>query len=110
MQGRERRRRRSAYVPCAAALALSLAVVWLPSGGAGAPPARIGVVVDGAQRFQRIDGFGVNANPAGWSSTERRVVLDTLTEGLGARIWRVIVENADWEATNDNDDPRSFDW
>jgi O-glycosyl hydrolase len=33
-----------------------------------------------------------------------------LTDQLNATIWRVIIENADWEAINDDPDPSSFNW
>jgi O-glycosyl hydrolase len=68
------------------------------------------LTVDGARRFQRIDGLGVNANPRSWKGGELRPALDTLVDQLGASAWRVIVENADWEARNDDANPNTFDW
>src|SRR5262245_34081570 len=44
---------------------------------------------DGSVRFQRMDGFGVNANPDNWRGGELRPALDTLADTLNARIWRV---------------------
>jgi len=66
-------------------------------------------------RFQTLDGFGVNINSANWhlasdTNGELRPALDMLVDQLGANIFRVIIDNADWEATNDNADPYSFNW
>jgi O-glycosyl hydrolase len=72
--------------------------------------AAITISVDGAQRFQTIDGFGVNANVASWNNGELRPALDLLVDQLGATIWRVVIDNADWESTNDNSDPNTFNW
>jgi O-glycosyl hydrolase len=66
--------------------------------------------LDGATRFQTIDGFGVNANPRTWEGGALRPALDMLTDELDATIWRVIIENADWETTNDDPDPSTFNW
>ncbi len=68
----------------------------------------IQVRVDGSQKFQRIDGFGVNANSASWNSGELQPAIDLLIDEGGATLWRVVVEMADWELVNDDDDPESF--
>jgi O-glycosyl hydrolase len=70
----------------------------------------LGVIVDGTQRFQRIDGFGVNANPASWNDGQLKPALDLLVDDFAMTIWRVIVEKADWEKINDNNDPQVFNW
>src|SRR6266511_1726295 len=57
-----------------------------------------------------IEGFGVNANSGSWNDGELRPALDMLVDHLGATIWRVILDNADWEATNDNADTNTFNW
>lgn len=72
--------------------------------------AQVNLTVDGSQQFQVIDGFGVNVNVASWNNGELRPALDLLVDQLGATIWRVIIDNADWEATNDNSDPNVFNW
>jgi hypothetical protein len=66
--------------------------------------------VNGSQQFQVIDGFGVNANSASWNGGELRPALDLLVDQVGATLWRVVIDNGDWEATNDNADPNVFDW
>lgn len=71
---------------------------------------RTTVTVDGAQIYQSIDGFGASANAASWKNGELRPALDMLVDQLGATIWRVVIENGDWEAVNDNADPAVFNW
>lgn len=68
------------------------------------------LIIDGSQAFQSIDGFGVNANSASWKNGELRPAIDMLVDQLGATIFRVVVDNADWETINDNGDPNAFNW
>ena len=74
-------------------------------GGGGVP-----LTIDGNQRFQAIDGFGVSANSASWDGGELRPAIDKLIDDGGSTIWRVVIEMADWEATNDDADPNTFNW
>jgi O-glycosyl hydrolase len=89
-------------VVCVILLGVSLTVPTL------ARPASL--AVNGAQHFQIIDGFGVNANVNSWNNGELRPALDMLLQQLGATIWRVVIDNADWEAANDDADPNTFNW
>ena len=66
------------------------------------------LTIDGAQQFQTIDGFGVNVNSASWNNGELRPVLDMLVDQLGATIFRVVIDNGDWESSNDDSDPNTF--
>ncbi|HEX2971031.1 MAG TPA: Ig-like domain-containing protein, partial [Tepidisphaeraceae bacterium] len=67
--------------------------------------------LDGSQQYQRIDGFGVNANSASWNGGQLRPAIDQLVDQMGATLWRVVVESTrDWETTNDDDDPFNFNW
>jgi O-glycosyl hydrolase len=67
--------------------------------------------IDGSQRYQQMDGFGVNANTASWNGKELEPALDLLIDSLNATIWRVIIEpEKGWEDVNDNDDPLLFNW
>jgi len=69
------------------------------------------IAVDGTKTFQRIDGFGVNANTRSWNGKELQPALELLLDSLHATIWRVIVETVEkWEEKNDNADPFSFNW
>ena len=68
------------------------------------------LIIDGSQAFQSIDGFWVNANSASWKNGELRPAIDMLVDQLGATIFRVVIDNADWETINDNSDPNAFNW
>jgi hypothetical protein len=68
------------------------------------------LTINGSKTYQVIDGFGASANAASWKNGELRPGLDLLVDRLGATIWRVVIENGDWEATNDNADPAVFNW
>ncbi len=72
--------------------------------------AQVAVTVDGGQQYQVIDGYGVSANSLSWNGGELRPALDLLVDQLGATLWRVVIDNMDWEATNDNADPNAFNW
>ena len=72
--------------------------------------------IDGTKKFQQIDGFGVNINTAWWYKGEygdARVVqpaIDKLIDSLGVTIFRAVIEEIDWEAVNDDNDPNNFNW
>ena len=75
------------------------------SGGGGTA-----LTIDGNQRFQTIDGFGVSANSASWNNGELRPAIDRLVDEGGSTIWRVIIDMADWEAQNDDANAGNFNW
>ena len=81
-----------------------------------AQPSEVKIKIDGATKYQTIDGFGVNINTAWWYNGEyedAKVVkpaIDMLIDSLGATIFRAVIEEMDWEAVNDNDDPNDFNW
>lgn len=87
------------------AAAVNVQVLNTAPGGGGAP-----LVINGAERFQTMDGFGVSANSASWNDGELIPAIDLLIDENGSSLWRVILENADWEAVNDNADPNVFNW
>ena len=66
--------------------------------------------MDGARIGQVIDGFGVNVNHRSWNGRELQPVLDALIDQAGMTLFRVVYDNTDWEATNDNADPPVIDW
>jgi O-glycosyl hydrolase len=76
----------------------------------------VSIQIDGSKRFQQMDGFGVNINTAWWYSGEygdTKVVqpaIDLLVDSLGATIFRAVIEEIDWEAVNDDNDPNNFNW
>lgn len=67
------------------------------------------VTIDGAQTYQTIEGFGVNANYWSWRNTELEPVVDALIDQGGMTLFRVIY-NQGWEATNDNSNPDVMNW
>jgi O-glycosyl hydrolase len=69
------------------------------------------LTIDGAQHFQTIDGFGVNANSLPWDNGALVPALDQLTNTMGISVWRVIVESKEgWEDTPAPGDATSYDW
>ncbi len=72
--------------------------------------------IDGAEKLQQLDGFGVNINTTWWFNGEYRdasltePAIDLLIDSLGATIFRAVIEDIDWEAVNDNNDPNEFNW
>jgi O-glycosyl hydrolase len=73
-----------------------------------APPGRI--AVDASQRFQTIDGFGVNFNGTYFRDAQKPM-MDLLIDDLGATIFRLDPYGlSNWEAANDNDDPSVMNW
>jgi O-glycosyl hydrolase len=74
-------------------------------------PARAATIsVDGTQTNQVIDGFGVNANHRSWNGTELRPVLDALIDQAGMTLFRVVFDETNWEAINDNTNSAAMDW
>ena len=61
-----------------------------------------------------MDGFGVNINTAWWLNGEYgdtklvQPAIDLLVDSLGATIFRAVIEEMDWEAVNDDNDPNQF--
>lgn len=70
------------------------------------------VSVNTAQKLQSVNGLGVNANSHNWSDTDVAEFKQTLddTADLGQITWRVITDKTDWEVTNDNADPFTYNW
>jgi O-glycosyl hydrolase len=72
------------------------------------PVARISI--DPSQRFQTIDGFGVNFNGTYFRESQKPMI-DLLVKDLGATIFRLDPYGlSDWEAKNDDDDPAHMNW
>ena len=69
-------------------------------------------IVDGAKKYQTIHGLGVNINPQSWNVNPEAVkkVIDSLVTGLGCTSFRLMYDDCDWEAVNDNSDPDSYNW
>jgi Bacterial Ig domain len=56
--------------------------------------------INGAQKYQTIDGFGANINHRSWNGNELKPVLDTMIGQGGMTIFRVIFDNTDWVPTD----------
>src|SRR5207249_1707418 len=86
-----------------------LMVVW----GLISSEFRVGaatVTINGAETNQVIDGFGANINARSWTNNEMVPVLDTLIDGAGFTVFRVVFDDTDWEGTNDNADASVMNW
>src|ERR1035437_10072390 len=76
----------------------------------------VSLQIDGAKKYQTMDGFGVNVNTAWWYNGEYgdtkwvQPAIDLLADSLGATIFRAVIEEIDWEAVNDDNDPNNFNW
>jgi len=66
------------------------------------------VTIDGVQTYQTIDGFGVDVNTGWWNGGEVTPAIGLLVDQLGATLFRAVIEEMDWEATNDDADPNTF--
>lgn len=90
-------------------LKIHLPMIYGPEAGGGTNGTAV-VTADGATQFQTIDGFGVNINGMSWDDGKVKPVIDQFSTTMGATLYRVIVDEEDWEATNDNSDPHVFNW
>ena len=91
-------------------LKVHLPIVYGTKANASAHDSNVVATIDGATQFQTIDGFGVNINGMSWNDGKVKPVLDQFSTTMGATLYRVIVDEADWEASNDNNDPNVFNW
>jgi len=92
------------------AIAIPLLAGWLVSARAQtAPVSRI--ALNPAERFQVIDGFGLNFTAPYFRDDQKRM-FDTFIDDLGVTMFRVVpyLVYSDWEVTNDNDDPNVMNW
>lgn len=76
----------------------------------------IHVKINGAAKFQTLDGFGVNVNTTWWyngsygDAAVMQPAIDLLVDSMGAAIFRAVIEEIDWEEINDDPDPDHFNW
>ena len=74
-----------------------------------APPSAI--AINGAQTYQTIEGFGINANHRSWTNNELQPVIDALIDQAGMTQFRVLYDKTDWEAVNVyNANPTNINW
>lgn len=92
-------------------LIILITIEKLSYSQAAANTGNVSILIDGAVRYQQLDGFGVNANTRAWDGNELEPALNLLLDSANATVWRVIVETVyNWEDKNDNNDPFSFNW
>ena len=95
--------RRNLWCPvCAIALA---------SSAIAQPTAPARVTLDASERYQVIQGFGVNYTGP-YFRDDQKPMFDMLIKDLGASMFRVVpyLVYSNWEETNDNDDPNVMNW
>jgi len=74
------------------------------------PGAQIQVSINPQQRFQMIDGFGVNFNGTYFRDAQKPMI-DLLIDDLGATIFRLDPYGLlNWEVVNDDKDPNVMNW
>ena len=66
--------------------------------------------INGAEKYQTIDGFGTNINSLSWTNDNSKAAIDLLADQMGQTLWRVVFDMEDWEATNDNTDANTPNW
>ena len=87
------------------AVLLVLAVATLAVSASGT------VTINGAQTYQTIDGFGVNANSGNWTNNEVQPVLDALIDQAGMTLFLAeFVGNDNWETSNANPGASLTNW
>ena len=69
------------------------------------------ITVNPAERFQIIDGFGLNFT-APYFRNDQKSMFDLFIDDLGVTMFRVVpyLVYSDWEVVNDNDDPNVMNW
>jgi len=85
--------------------ALTAGLAWAQSSQ------RVRITVNPAERFQFIQGFGVNFTGP-YFRDDQKPMFDMLIKDLGATMFRVVpyLVYSNWEETNDNDDPNVMNW
>jgi O-glycosyl hydrolase len=69
------------------------------------------IIVSPAQKYQEIQGFGVNYTGP-YFRDDQKTMFDMLIDDLGVTMFRVVpyLVYSNWEETNDNDDPSVMNW
>jgi O-glycosyl hydrolase len=88
-----------------------VAAAFLLPGLALAETAQGRITINPAERFQIIQGFGVNYTGP-YFRDDQKPMFDMLIKDLGATMFRVVpyLVYSNWEETNDNNDPNIMNW
>jgi O-glycosyl hydrolase len=99
----------SRYLKLAAGGALIVSVASLLPMQKRGNAARI--TVDSRERFQWIDGFGLNFTGP-YFRDDQKAMFDMFIDDLGASLFRVVpyLVYSNWEEVNDNGDPNVMNW
>ena len=97
--------------PLTTAAAIACLLTLIPAMPAQSTPARARIILQPSERFQFIQGFGVNYTGP-YFRDDQKAMFDTLIKDLGASMFRVVpyLVYSNWEETNDNDDPNVMNW
>jgi O-glycosyl hydrolase len=92
-------------------LLLPVFAVTLSAASAAQPSALAHITLQPAERYQFIQGFGVNYTGP-YFRDDQKPMFDMLIKDLGATMFRVVpyLVYSNWEETNDNDDPNVMNW
>ena len=97
----------------AAALLVSLLIFASapPAAGAQSSGERSQITLNPAERYQFIQGFGVNFTSP-YFRDDQKAMFDMLIKDLGATMFRVVpyLVYSNWEEVNDNNDPNVMNW
>lgn len=85
---------------------VTLSCVGVPVANAST----VDITVDGGQKFQTISALGADINPNSWDNGNLKPALDLLIDQEGMKTFRVGMDMLDWESTNDDSDPHTFNW
>jgi len=92
-------------------LLLPIFAVALAGATTAQPSASAHITLEPAERYQFIQGFGVNYTGP-YFRDDQKPMFDMLIKDLGATMFRVVpyLVYSNWEETNDNDDPNVMNW
>lgn len=98
-------------MPSSWKLLLTICALALAASARAQPPASARITLQPAERYQFIQGFGVNYTGP-YFRDDQTQMFDMLIKDLGATMFRVVpyLVYSNWEETNDNDDPNVMNW
>jgi len=94
-----------------AAACFLLFVILSAVSPAGAQDQSARIRIDPSQKFQEIQGFGINYTGP-YFRDDQKAMFDKLIDDLGVTMFRVVpyLVYSNWEETNDNSDPNAMNW
>lgn len=86
----------------------SLVLAYLLAPAAGAQPATLSV--NGAETYQTLFGLGANIHYAAWTNQYLAPVIDALVDQAGLKVFRVVLDDTDWETNDVYTNGAGIDW